>query len=235
MFRAIYIITLLLLSTLAVSAQSSKVRLTDSTTVKDSGGTVFALEQWKDMIASGRYMLRAEDPDKENSDFFLIRMSEDEFNRRTEALPKPAETKNFFTGKSIYNFSARDINGNRIQLKSLQGKVVVLNFWFIACTPCQREIPELNELVKDYKDSADVVFLAVAPDDKKSIQDFLLKKPFDYDIIDDGSFIARQYGIFNYPTHVVLDRNGKVVFHTAGYGATTVRWLRRSVAKAMQL
>ena len=31
----------------------------------------------------------------------------------------------------------------------LRGRVVVLNFWFLACAPCQAEIPSLNKLVSN--------------------------------------------------------------------------------------
>ena len=44
-------------------------------------------------------------------------------------------------------FKVKTIGGKRLTLAELQGKVVVINFWFIGCAPCISEMPALNKLV----------------------------------------------------------------------------------------
>lgn len=211
-----------------------KAKLTDQSIVKDTAGTVYPAAIWKNLLATGWYTLRVKDAQDENSEYLLLRLSEEEHKRRLENAPKPRESQYFKTGETLSSFSATDMNGKKYKLKELKGKVVVLNFWFVACMPCQQEIPELNKLADEYKDSTDIVFLAVCLDEEYKVEEFLAKKPFHYNIISDGRYITNQYGIKSYPTHVVLDKEGKIIFHTSGYSLALAPWLRRTIAAALE-
>ena len=83
--------------------------------------------------------------------------------------------------KAIVLRTATDLEGTTFTLDELKGKVVVINFWFVACKPCVEEIPELNELVEKYEEK-DVVFLGFALDNEKRLNSFLEKTPFKYHI-----------------------------------------------------
>lgn len=221
-------------STCAQPPAPVKVTLNENSIVKDSSGTVYPAAIWKNLLSTGWYTLKVKNPKDENPEFLLVRLSEEEYKRRQENAPKPRESSFFTTGKGISNFTATDINGKKYKLKELKGKVVVINFWFIACQPCQREIPELNNLVNEFKDSSGVVFLAVCLDEKYLIKEFLEKTPFAYNIIDNGRYITSQYGVTTYPTHVILDKEGKVVYHSTGYSMALAGWLRKTIAKALE-
>jgi thiol-disulfide isomerase/thioredoxin len=223
------LIALIITICLSVSVQAQKID-PQTLEVKDSTGKVYAMETWQKLVFSGKYSLQI---DKGMKTALLVKLSEEEATRRLLNAPKPRESGYFTTGEAIIPFTEKDINGVKFDLKALTGKVVVLNFWFINCGPCQQEMPELNELVELYKDNKDVVFLAVALDTRYAIQDFLKTKPFNYNIIDNGRFIAGKYGIDSYPTHVVVDRQGKVLFHTMGYAMNTVSWVKRSIQTAL--
>lgn len=116
----------------------------------------------------------------------------------------------------------------KYRLSDLKGKVVVLNFWFINCPPCKQEIPELNKVVEDYK-AKEVLFLAVALDEYRALSDFLSETNFKYKIVDGGRWFAESHGVKSYPTHVVLDKEGKVVYHTSGLSTGTIPWLRKAI------
>lgn len=132
-------------------------------------------------------------------------------------------------GKEAATFSATDLEGNSYSLEELKGKVVVMNFWFIACKPCVMEMPELNELVEKYK-GKEVVFLAFAMDKAASIKKFLEKQDFHYQIIPESRGIISDYKVSAFPTHIVLDKEGKVAFQTAGLGPMTVSQLEESIS-----
>jgi thiol-disulfide isomerase/thioredoxin len=211
------------------------VRLTDKTVVKDSSGKVLTLAERNEIIKRGRYSLQPEDPQSPGSAIIISEMSDEEFQRQSEPdKPKPRASAFFVTGRKPYNFNAKDLQGNKFKLKDLEGKVVVLNFWFVNCLPCRQEIPDLNKIVEEYKDSSDVVFLAVALDEEGTLNKFIEKIPFNYQIIPNGSYIAQNYGINLYPTHAILSKEGKVLFHTSGGGSATISWLRKTIAAAIR-
>lgn len=123
------------------------------------------------------------------------------------------------------------ITGQVFGSAELNGKIVVLNFWFTNCPPCLKEIPELNELVEEYKDK-DVVFLALAVDDKPELVEFIKKKPFHYDIIPSATALMFRYLTpdedgrmeTEFPTHIVIGRTGeKLVYETGLKGIAAVR------------
>ncbi len=61
-------------------------------------------------------------------------------------------------------------SGSSMSLESLEGKVVLLNFWATWCAPCLREIPELNELADNYPD--DLVVLSISDEDPETLSRF---------------------------------------------------------------
>jgi thiol-disulfide isomerase/thioredoxin len=229
-FKLAWIAWLLILS---LSAQAQNRIDLSTIDVKDSSGTIYPTYLVKKLLESGKYTLQFS---QDRKTAWLVELSAEESEKMTKMITekmnnpsKPKESPYFKTGSTIASFKENDINGNSVNLKEMAGKVVVLNFWFINCPPCRQEMPHLNEVVEKYKYDKDVVFIAVARDSKYELQEFLKTSPFKYNIINDGSWIADKYSIRGYPTHVVLDKQGKVLFHTSGYGPGTVEWIGKSI------
>jgi peroxiredoxin len=132
------------------------------------------------------------------------------------------------TGQQSIDFTNRDVNGNVVKLSSLKGKIVILNFWFIACKPCIMEMPQLNELKKKYKKD-DVVFLGITFDKAPEVLSFLKINNFDYNIIADGKEICKSWNINAFPTNVVIDREGIVRFMEMGFGENIQRTLDQQI------
>lgn len=212
---------------------AQQFRLTDKSVVKDSSGTVYPAAVWQALYLKGDCELKAQNPKDPNTAFILVRLTEKEKEARFEGMPKPKESAFFKTGKKPALFEAKDIDGNAIDLTAARGKIIVLNFWFINCGPCRREIPELNVLVDSFKNTGKVLFVAVALDARPAVRNFLEKLPFHYSIIDDGRAIAGRYGIRFYPTHVILDTEGNVYFHTSGLAMNTIYWIRKSIRELL--
>jgi thiol-disulfide isomerase/thioredoxin len=217
------------------SAQKSKIRarLTETTVVKDTAGNEYPFVLWKNLVASSDISFYPEDPSVENSAFIIRRFSKEEKQKLMEKMPKPDESKSFRTGTKFATFNETDINGNSYKLKELKGKVIVINFWFINCPPCRMEIPELNEMVASYKDNKEVIFIGIAMDEKYQLQEFLKTFPFNYNVIGNGRNLASSYRVNSFPTHVVIDRDGKVKFHTSGLAKNTVYWIKKSTDEAL--
>ena len=98
---------------------------------------------------------------------------------------------NCILGVPLPEFDINDMDNNRIRTKDLKGKINIINFWFKACAPCVAEIPDLNILAKKYKNK-EVNFLAISSDSSIEIVNFLIKHPFDFTIIPNGSDLFKK-------------------------------------------
>lgn len=112
-------------------------------------------------------------------------------------------------------FAVKTLEGEPLELSALNGKVVVLNFWFVNCAPCRVEMPGLNTLTEEFKDE-DVVFIAFALDNAEALKEFLKVKEFTYRIVPDASKIASLYGVKVFPTHVIINKSGQIEFMLTG-------------------
>lgn len=220
MKRLLVLCIISLAVTLATRAQSGRnnvvrrLTITQNSIVKDSAGIVYPYSVWQKLMLSGGYALRPIHPANDSTAFLIYKVNK---QGRAISVSQPGQSVFFKTGEKIEPFSARDINGNTIKLKELVGKVVVINFWFIGCQPCRMEIPELNKIALKYTNDPNVIFIAIALDDKHDIKQFIKDNPFAYHIIDDGRIYANLYKINLYPTNVILDKEGKVRFDASGY------------------
>lgn len=136
-------------------------------------------------------------------------------------------------GKPAPDFSVTSLNGNEFSISALKGKTIVLNFWFVDCPPCRREIPDLNELVSKYE-SDNIVFIAIALDKVDRLIEFLASSPLLYNVVPDGREISKLYSVRGYPANVVIDREGSLVFQSTGVGLRTIANLERHIRKSLK-
>ncbi|WP_299136857.1 TlpA disulfide reductase family protein [uncultured Tenacibaculum sp.] len=135
-------------------------------------------------------------------------------NEISQKLTDEFNEKVFVKNKQSPLFEMKDLEGELYNIDSLKGKVVVLNFWFIACPPCREEIPKLNLLVSDFMDK-EVIFISITDDSKKRLNLFLNKHPFNYKHVSDTE-IASNLKISSYPANIILDKNSKVMYFENG-------------------
>ena len=122
------------------------------------------------------------------------------------------------------NFSARIVaNGEAlggdagsaaetVELSSLRGRPVVLDFWATWCGPCQAEAPIVNAIAQRYKDKGRAVIGVNTSDEEGLAERFVRKKGLGFPIVyDENNAIARQYGVSNLPTLIVVSKTGKIV------------------------
>ena len=115
-------------------------------------------------------------------------------------------------GAQIPDFHFTDLKGKVYNQSSTRGKIVILKCWFIHCVACVKEFPELNNLVDKYKNRTDIVFISLAIDNKKDLQKFLLEKEFKYAVIPETeNYMTNKLHISEYPTHFLIDTNGKIL------------------------
>jgi len=116
-------------------------------------------------------------------------------------------------------FSLKRIDGaGAVDLASLRGKPVVLNFWASWCVPCKSEAAALEAAYRRYK-SQGVVFLGIDYHDVTGdARTFLSRHGVTYTTLQDGSgMVGDRYGLTGVPETYFVDRQGRLVgFHIAG-------------------
>ncbi len=205
----------------------------ETSIVKDSSGMVYPYMIWRKLIQTGDYSIRFRTNGTELVTYMLIKRTPQEKDKMMALMPKPSASAQFKIGDEFHPFKEKDITGEKIDLKALAGKVIVLNFWFIGCPPCRAEIPDLNNLSNQYKNNKDVVFVAVGLDESWQIQDFVKLNPLGYHLIYNGKYISAKYGVHLYPTNVVIDRSGKVAYSSEGGSPANPYWLQHTIDDAL--
>ncbi|MCO5946011.1 TlpA family protein disulfide reductase [Mucilaginibacter flavidus] len=114
-------------------------------------------------------------------------------------------------GKRLPGLNYTDINGEVYKSHNTKGKIVVIKCWFLHCQACNEEIPALNNLVDQYKNRKDIVFVSLAFDPVDKLKAYMKTHVFKYALAHvPESYIEKQLGTNEYPTHYVVDKNGLI-------------------------
>lgn len=108
-------------------------------------------------------------------------------------------------------FSITTIDGRRISLDSLAGKVILVDFWAMWCAPCVEALPQLREIVHRLKDEPFVVLSISLDADEHKWRDFVVKNQMTWPQYRDGSVngpIATVFGITAVPATFTIDGDG---------------------------
>lgn len=153
-----------------------------------------------------------------NNEFVDIRMANFNYPDATIVKTLADGTKEFQLqkipqeGMAAPVFTAKTLDGSRIDLAALKEKVVVLNFWFIGCPSCRAHQPKLNELKAKFAGRDDVVFLAITADPAGDVKKYLSKERFDYPQATDADALIRAFKVAVYPKNIVINKNGEIVY-----------------------
>ncbi len=113
--------------------------------------------------------------------------------------------------------SFKDEQGNTVELSSLAGKVVFINFWATWCPPCIHEMPSINDLRKSFKDNDQIVFLMVDVDGEiEQSSAFMKDNKYDLPVFIPNSNIPSDYLAGAIPTTVILDKKGQMADRMEG-------------------
>jgi len=111
-----------------------------------------------------------------------------------------------------------DIKGKEYSLSDYRGKWVVINYWATWCSPCLKEIPELNELHKKGKKN-NVLVLGVNFEDapESHVQAFIEKYSISYPVLLEEMDALSQLGpIEGLPKTFIVSPSGKIVYQKVG-------------------
>lgn len=129
------------------------------------------------------------------------------------------------SGELARDIVLTDMSGKQVSLDSFKGKTVVLNFWATWCPPCRGEMPEFDELNKEFQKTGEAVLLAVNLTDGKRetperVAEFLRETGYTMTVLlDEKQEASSFFGVRYIPTTFILDKDGRLAGQIQG--ATT--------------
>ncbi|MFT4155764.1 TlpA family protein disulfide reductase [Parafilimonas sp.] len=120
-----------------------------------------------------------------------------------------------------------------ISLSDFKGKVILLDFWIKNCGPCIQSVPHLNKLEAKFKNEKFSVISINSYDTKSDISWFCNKFKTAYTVLLNGKEVADKYGINGYPTFVIIDKTGKIIYTQVGYGPSVQSAIEQVIHNAL--
>jgi thiol-disulfide isomerase/thioredoxin len=111
------------------------------------------------------------------------------------------------------------IEGKKINMADLKGKVVLVNFWATDCEVCVGEMPDLVKTYNAYKNKGfEVIAVAMPYDPPAQVLNYATQKKLPFPVMHDGfGDIAKTFGnVQATPTAYLFDKNGKQLFYKTG-------------------
>lgn len=132
------------------------------------------------------------------------------------------------------NIYGRHINNQLFRLSDIRSEIIVVNFFWINCKPCEQELPELSRLEAEYP-GIEFVVIHVEDEGKLAIQNFLKKlSSHPNQIIVASPMVKKTYGIKGFP-YTILINKGKIDSEYIGYSETSFNRLKLRLQLLSQL
>jgi cytochrome c biogenesis protein CcmG/thiol:disulfide interchange protein DsbE len=101
------------------------------------------------------------------------------------------------------------LDGRPVDLASLRGKVVAVNFWATWCGPCRLEMPELAEVWSENRDRCFELLGVAEESGREDVLRAASSIPYPI-LLDERAEALEPWGVQGYPITVVVDAEGKV-------------------------
>jgi thiol-disulfide isomerase/thioredoxin len=139
-----------------------------------------------------------------------------------EARPAPA-------------FDLPAVEGGRVSLASLKGKVVVLDMWATWCGPCIAEMPEYAEFArKNQPKGVEVVGIVFASGEPQDVSDFVREHRIPYKQLLGPDELLDSFGANSgFPTTFVIDAAGMIKLKLIGAAPQKFEKLQKAVDDAL--
>ena len=142
-----------------------------------------------------------------------------------------------WSGKPTPPLALTDLSGRAVDLHSLQGRVVLVNFWATWCEPCIAEMPSIARLRANRSGRPFEVLAVNYGESRAKIQSFLEKEKLDLTVLlDPDETAADAWGAKGLPMSFLVDANGKIRYWVFGErdwtGADSTNAVDRLIAEA---
>lgn len=159
--------------------------------------------------------------------------------------PGPARVPScVLTGQTLHNFALNDLNGRPYEFRHHRGRVVLIDFWGTWCIPCLHSIPHLN-ILQDRYGSYGLEVIGIAYEggtpleQARKVNDVRQRLRINYQLLlgsDRANCpVKTQFAVNQFPTLVLLDERGKIIWRGEGLDQQRVRELEIIIRQRLGL
>lgn len=138
-------------------------------------------------------------------------------------------------GDKAPDFTVEMVDGQKVTLSSLKGKVVMINFWATWCPPCREEFKRMQKDVVDRFKGKDFQLLAISRGEKKATVDqFRDKQGYTFPMgLDPTQEIYKKYASNYIPRNFIVGKDGKVIYVSVGYSPDEFENMLKAIEQAL--
>jgi len=132
-------------------------------------------------------------------------------------------------------FSAKLKNGEEVNLDTLKGKVVLLDFWGVWCVPCRASLPLLKDLAAKV-DPAKVAIISIDEGDARpNWEKFVQENGMTWAQIYDGDLsLHNAFGVDGFPRYYILSKDGIILAEFKGWKQNGEATISDAIARALK-
>ena len=130
-------------------------------------------------------------------------------------------------------FTVTALDGRKFTLDEMGGKVVLIDFWATWCGPCNRELPHLKKIAKEFADEPFVMISVSWDSDEAKWKDFIAKNDMNWvQYRDTNHALSTSFGINAIPHYFTIDTDGALTAEMLGSDSDVEGKLKKLIAKA---
>jgi peroxiredoxin len=163
------------------------------------------------ILGDGRTLAYLKQDDEAKAEFVqYVQMVKEDTAERQRAMLYAAQPE-LARARMAPPFTVSTLDGKKVSLDDLQGKVVLIDFWATWCEPCREALPHVREIAKRFEGQPLIVLSVSVDDNESKWKDFVAKNEMTWPQYCDHGFtgpVAKSFGVHEIPNTFTIDADG---------------------------